>query len=173
MSGVILGIYGFQRTGKSLLAFLLAEKQYKRGCKVYTNQKVEGFQTIESLEQIELNYKPKVLWLDEAYYFLDSRSWNDNKKSTLFFNSIGKLNIMLILTAINPGEVDIRLRRQHHYLIFCKADSTNIYYRLFNNSNYKYRDFTLKKEKSLYDKLRYDTLYIPKYVECRLDVFEN
>lgn len=174
MSGVIIGMFGYQRSGKSLLAYLISEYYRKRDCIVYTNQKVDDFITINSLEDIEINSKPKVLWLDEAQYFLDSREWKSNVSgSTLFFNSIGKLNILLLITGIHPGEIDLRLRRQLHYIVFVKSDLRYIYYRVYNNQNYNYKDFLIKKDENLFKMLRYDTNYIPGYVDINLEKFNR
>lgn len=174
MPGLLVGIFGFQRSGKSLLAYLISEYYRKKGCIVYTNQKVDNFVTINSLEDIEINVNPKILWLDEAQYFLDSREWKNNVSgTTLFFNSIGKLNILLLLTGIHPGEIDLRLRRQMHYIIFTKSDLRYIYYRVYNNQNYNYKDFLIKKDEDLFKMLRYDTNYIPDYVEVSFDKFNR
>lgn len=173
MSGSIIGLYGLQRSGKSLLAYFISEMYHRQGVKVYTNQIAEGFITIEKLTDIPTNTDPKVLWLDEAYYFLDSRNFGDNKTSTLFFNSVGKMNILLLLTGIHPGEVDLRLRRQHKFIVFVKSDLKFIYYRIYNNQNLEYKDLTLRKEKSLFENVKYDTNYIPGYVDCNLNEFNE
>ena len=102
MPGLIVGAYGYQRSGKTLIAFLLAEKYYKLGIPVYTNMLVDGYIHIEKLDDIPVNNTPKVLLLDEVQYFLDSRTWNDNQESSIFFNSICKMNVLLLLTTFHP-----------------------------------------------------------------------
>ena len=173
MAGIIIGAYGYQRSGKSLITHLIAEKYYKMGIKVYSNVIVKGYKLIERLDDIPINNEPKILWLDEVQYFLDSRTWQDNKDSSIFFNSIGKLNIMLLLTTIHPDMVEKRLRQQHNYVIIVKSDSKNIYYRVKDNVRNVYKDFVLIKNKELFDKVRYDSRQVPNYVDCNLKRFNE
>lgn len=171
MPGLIVGCYGYQRSGKTLMAFLLAEKYYKLGVPVYTNMIVTGYQKITALDDIPVNNNPKVLLLDEVQYFLDSRTWGDNQESSIFFNSIGKMNILLLLTTIHPDMVEKRLRQQHNYVVLVKSDANYIYYRVKDNVRSIYKDYTLKKCPELFEKLRYDTNQVPGYVKCNLKQF--
>lgn len=171
MSGLIVGLYGFQRSGKTLLAFLLAEGYFKRGIPVYTNMDVPGYTHIESISELPLSYEPKVLLLDEAYFFLDSRMWQDNTAASIFFNTIGKQNILLILTAIEPGMIEGRLRRQHNYLFLVKADKNLIYYKCFNVVKREFKVFTLIKNESLFSQCRYNTKQVPDFVDFQLTDF--
>lgn len=174
MAGLICGFYGFQRSGKTLLAYLLSDFYSKQlGIKVYTNMSCSDFITISSLQDIPLDYKPKILLLDEAYYFLDSRSWKDNTDSSIFFNTIGKQNILLFLTAINPEMVDKRLREQHNYMFFVKGDNENIYYKLLDVQRNKSNYFTIAKNEKLFDRLKYDTLQVPDYVNTDFSFLKN
>lgn len=173
MPGLIVGAYGYQRSGKTLIAFLLAEKYYKLGIPVYTNMLVDGYIHIEKLDDIPVNNTPKVLLLDEVQYFLDSRTWNDNQESSIFFNSIGKMNVLLLLTTIHPEMVEKRLRQQHNYVILVKSDPNFIYYRIKDNVRGTYKDFTLKKGPELFCQVRYDTNQVPSYVHCNLKKFNE
>jgi hypothetical protein len=172
MPGCISGFYGFQRSGKTLMAYLIAENMHNNlSVPVYSNMEVPGWITIEALTDIPLNYKPKVLLLDETYYFMDSRSWQDNKESSIFFNTIGKQQICLMLTAIDPGEVEIRLRRQHNFMYIVKSDELNIYYRVIDVQRNKLKDFSIKKTPEFFAKLKYDTNQVPGYVDCNIKNF--
>lgn len=171
MAGIIVGAYGFQRSGKSLVSFLMAEHYYKKGIPVYTNVHVEGYNKIERLDDIPFNTSPKVLWLDEVQYYLDSRNWQNNTQSSIFFNTIGKMNILLLLTTIHPDMVEIRLRRQHNFVFLVKSDSKNIYYRLIDNVRGNKKDFMIKKTEKLFEKVRYNSELVPDYVDCDLKRF--
>lgn len=171
MAGIIIGAYGFQRSGKSLISFLLAERYYKMGYPVYTNVDCEGYNKIESLDDLPFNNDPKVLWLDEIQFYLDSRKWMDNTESSAFFNTIGKQNILLLLTTIHPDMIDIRLRRQHNYVFLVKSDTKNIYYRLLDNVRRYTVDFTIEKNEKLFRQVRYDSRLVPDIVDCNLEKF--
>lgn len=171
MSGIIIGAYGFQRSGKSLISFLLAERYYKMGYPVYTNVDCEGYNKIERLDDLPFNNEPKVLWLDEIQFYLDSRKWMDNTESSAFFNTIGKQNVLLLLTTIHPDMIDIRLRRQHNYVFLVKSDSRQIYYRLLDNVRRMTIDISLEKSEKLFSTVRYDSRLVPDMVDCNLNRF--
>lgn len=171
MAGLIVGLYGFQRSGKTLLAFLLAEQYFNQDVPVYTNMDVPGYIHIDSISDLPLSYEPKVLLLDEAYFFLDSRMWQDNTAASIFFNTIGKQNILLILTAIEPGMIEGRLRRQHNYIFLVKSDNKMIYYKCFNVVRRQFKLFSLTKNETLFSKCRYNTKQVPDFVDFQLTDF--
>lgn len=173
MSGIIVGSFGYQRSGKTLISYLLADSFFKKGMNVYTNMTVPHFINISALTDIPFDNEPKVLLLDECYYFMDSRNWKNNTDSSIFFNTIGKQNILLLLTAISPDMIELRLREQMNYFILVKSDSNFIYYKMFDVQRNKTQIFTVKKDASLYENLKYDTLQVPDYVDCSLKDFRN
>lgn len=173
MAGIIIGAYGFQRSGKTLLAYMIAEGYRKKGCKVYTNMNTSNFINIKSLNDIPFDYKPKVLLLDEVYYFLDSRTWKNNTESSIFFNTIGKQNILLILTAISPDMIEKRLREQHNYMYLVKSDKDNIYYKMIDIQRRKSKIFTLRKSEELFKKLNYDTKQVPDFIDINIKDFNK
>lgn len=171
MAGIIVGAYGYQRSGKTLIAYMMADEYYRMGCEVYSNMEVEGWNKINSLTDIPFNYKPKVLLLDEVYYFMDSRNWKNNTDASIFFNTIGKQNILLLLTAISPDMVEMRLRDQHNYMYLVKSDKNFIYYKLLDVVRRREREFMLPKNDELFKRLRYNTNQIPDLVDCSLKDF--
>jgi hypothetical protein len=173
MAGIIVGFYGYQRSGKTLMAFLKAEEYRKQGCSVYSNMTVPNWTKIDSLMDIPFDFKPKVLVLDEAYYFLDSRNWHKNTNASIFFNTIGKQNILLIITAVNVETVELRLRQQHNYMYIVKADKSNIYYKMFDVVRNKSKVFTLRKCDDLFKMCTYDTQQIPDMIDTSLDKFAD
>lgn len=166
MAGLIVGFFGFQRSGKTLLAYKISDSYYRNGIKVYTNMEVEGFIKIKSLAEIPNDYTPKVLLLDEIYYFLDSRMWQNNTEATLFLNTLGKRNIMLLMTAINPGMIELRLREQMNYVFICKGDDKKITYKVIDVIRNKSNIVTVEKNAELFENVRYNTLQVPDFVDC-------
>lgn len=174
MSGMICACVGFQRSGKSLLAYLLSEYFRTSGdINVYTNITAEGFVTIESLNDIPLDYLPKVLYLDEAYYFLDSRNWKNNTDASIFFNTIAKQNICLLLTTINMDMLEKRIREQLNYLIIAKPFGNQICYRIHDIQRQRYRDFCLEKTPELFSSVKYNTLQIPDWIDVNIKDFRK
>jgi AAA+ superfamily predicted ATPase len=172
MAGLICGFYGYQRSGKTLLAYLIAKKYHSLGIPVYTNMETDEFKKIESLTEIPLNTDHKVLLLDEVYSFMDSRNWQDVKGNTsLFFNTIGKQNILLLMTAIIPSMIESRLRQQHNYMIIAKGSEKNIQYKIVDVQRNISSMFVLEKTKQLFKNLNYNTLQVPDLVDCNLKDF--
>ena len=128
MAGCIMGAYGYQRSGKTMLMYLKAEQYRKMGCKVYSNMIVPEWNKIERLVDLPFDFEPKVLLLYEAYFFLDSREFQDNTKATIFFNTIGKTNTLLMVTAVDPMTIEKRLRNQHNFMFIAKKDNRYINY---------------------------------------------
>ncbi|MEM0173432.1 MAG: hypothetical protein QXI16_02880 [Sulfolobaceae archaeon] len=172
MSGCIIGNFGFQRSGKTLLAYLIAEGYRKsENIPVYSNMTVKDWIKIKSLTDLPFNHEPKILLLDEAYYFMDSRNWQDNTDATIFFNTIGKQNILLIITAISPDMIEKRLRNQMNYVYLVKSDKDFIYYRVLDSVRQKAKDFSVRKCDELFNSLTYDTKQVPDVVDCTLKNF--
>lgn len=170
MAGLILGCYGFQRSGKTFIAALISEMlRSKYNFPVYTNMNSKNFIHITSLNEIPLDKKPKVLLIDEAYMSLDSRDWIKNSGITKFFNTIGKQNILLILTAPFPDMIEMRVRRQHNYVIFAKGSARSMTYKLIDMQRQKERIFTIPKSKEIFNMVEYDTLDFPDAIEMKFN----
>lgn len=171
MAGLICGFYGYQRSGKTLLATMIAESYRRKGVKVYTNMDVAGFVKIKSLNELPDNKEPKVLLLDEAYYFLDSRSWEKNTKSSIFFNTLGKQNVLFLFTAISPDMIDMRIRKQQNYVFIAKGNDKAITYKVLDIQRQRKRLFVMPKTEDVFNFVQYRTLEVPDYVDCNFDKF--
>jgi len=173
MPGIIVGSFGFQRSGKTLMAYLLADSFRKKGVEVYSNMDVPQWVKITALTDLPFNSDAKVLLLDEAYYFMDSRNWSDNTSSTIFFNTIGKQNICLILTAPFPDMIEKRLRDQMNYVYMVKGDQRRIHYKIIDAQRQKTKVFSIEKTQELFNSLEYDSNQVPDIVDCSLKDFKE
>ncbi len=171
MAGLICGFYGFQRSGKTLLATMIAESYRRKGVNVYTNMDVERFIKIKSLIDLPDNKEPKVLLLDEAYYFLDSRSWEKNTKASIFFNTLGKQNVLFLFTAISPDMIDMRIRKQQNYVFIAKGSEKAISYKVLDIQRQRMRIFVMPKTEDVFKYVQYQTLEVPDYVDCNFDKY--
>ncbi len=171
MPGCIVGSYGYQRSGKTLLMYLKAEQYKQRGCEIYSNMIVPGWNKIEALTDLPFDFKPKVLLLDEIYFYLDSREFQDNTKATIFFNTLGKTNTLLMVTAVDPGTIEKRIRNQHAYMFIAKKNNNIIHYKCMDVVRQKTQIIRIKADEELYSKLKYDHQQIPDMVDCKLDGF--
>lgn len=167
MAGKIVGFFGFQRSGKTLLASILAE--YLRtsyGIPVYTNMSVEGWTTIRSISEIPFNYESKIVLLDEIYFSLDSRAWKDNATSSIFLNTIGKQEILFLYTAISPDMVEMRLRDQTELIFIAKnIKSDYIEYMVIDTYRKSSNFITLKKNDEIFNYVKYNTKQVPGLVK--------
>lgn len=174
MAGLICGFFGYQRSGKTLLAYLIASSLHDdMKMDVYTNMKVSGWITIKSLSEIPLDYKPKVLLLDECYYFLDSRNWSDNTSASIFINTIGKQNILLLYSSISPEMIDKRLREQSNYVFMAKKSNGYISYKLIDCIRNKSKILRLDTKTFDWSKVKYNTLEVPDYIEVKFKTFNR
>ena len=171
MAGKIVGFYGFQRSGKTLLASILAE--YLRtgyGIPVYTNMSVEGWTTIRSISEIPFNFESKIVLLDEIYFSLDSRAWKDNATSSIFLNTIGKQEILFLYTAISPDMVEMRLRDQTELIFIAKnIKSDYIEYMVIDTYRKSSNNILLKKNDNVFNYVKYDTKQVPGIVKFDID----
>jgi hypothetical protein len=164
MPGLILGIMGKQRSGKTLIAYKLV-KYLKQSLDipVYTNiRSVEdGFHWINSLEDFPLDLSPKILFIDEVYNGTDAQDYKKLKDISIFLNTIGKQNCLFVYTTIAPEMVYNRLRNQTQIAISVNSDDKSIFYRWVDFSRNVVHDFQVQKSKELFQDVRYDTSFIP------------
>ncbi|NTV91479.1 MAG: hypothetical protein HGA22_14155 [Clostridiales bacterium] len=175
MAGIIVGYQGYQRSGKTLKAYMDAERYRNQGCKVYSNMTVNlpGWIKISSLSDVPFDYSPKVLLLDEVYSFLDSRNWSNFEDATIFFNTIGKQNIALLFTLVSLDELEKRVRGKMNFFYMVKSDEQVIHYKVIDVVRRKSQEFSLNKSPELFAKLHYDTNQVPDLVDCSLKDFRR
>lgn len=171
MAGKIVGFFGFQRSGKTLLASILAEylrRDYE--IPVYTNMSVENWTTIYAISEIPFDFKQKVVLVDELYFSLDSRTWKDNTSSSIFLNTIGKQDILFLYTAISPDMVEMRLREQTELIFIAKNISSEyIEYLVIDTYRKTSNKFLLKKTNQTFEYVKYNTLQVPSMIKFDID----
>lgn len=172
MSGSICLFSGLQRSGKTFLAALIAtEYNNKYNIPVYTNMEMPDFNVIERLSEVPIDKKPKILLLDELHFYLNSRNFKNQADFIYFLNTICKRNILLLGTCIHPDMIDKNLRIQINYFVLCKADSQMLHYKFYDVQNLTEKLFSLKKDRSLFEKVSYDTLEIPNMFKFDIDKY--
>jgi RecA/RadA recombinase len=169
MPGAILGIYGKQRSGKTLIAYKIAQSLQNK-CKdagydlrVYTNLYTtdSGFTYVRSIDELPLDLSPKIVLLDEVYNGLDAQDYRKLKNISIFLNTIGKQNCLLIFTSIDANMVYNRLRTQSNAVILAKGDKKRIHYKFINLNTMHANDFVCIKNDELFKNVNYDTQFIP------------
>lgn len=170
MAGKIIGCYGYQRQGKTLFAVYLALKLKELyGLEVYTNMSIPNCITVDNINSIPFDYKPKVFLVDEIYFSLDSRNWKDNTSCSIFINTIGKQNILFIYTAISPDMVEMRIRKQTEYMFFAKKHKTYIEYGVLDCYRNQMQNISLPLDDKLFSYCTYDTTQVPYLVDFNID----
>lgn len=162
MAGSIVLFSGLQRSGKTFLAALIATYYNKKyDIPVFTNMGIDKFKRIRYLTDMPIDKKPKVLLLDEAHFYLNSRNFKSQADFIYFLNTICKRNILLLATAINADMIDKNLRIQLNYYVLCKKDNNNLHYRIFDLQSQISKDLSLKREENLFNQVNYDSTEIP------------
>lgn len=169
MPGAILGVYGKQRSGKTLIAYKIAkalqEKCLASGYKlrVYTNLYTtdDNFIYVSSMDELPLDLSPKIVLIDEVYNGLDAQDFRKLKNISIFLNTIGKQNCLFIYTSIEASMVYNRLRCQSNAVILAKGDKKRIHYKLINMNSMSAFDFTVEKNAEFFKNVNYDTQFIP------------
>lgn len=169
MPGAVLGVYGKQRSGKTLIAYKIACALQDR-CKeagydlrVYTNLYTTdvGFTYVRSIDELPLDLSPKIVLIDEVYNGLDAQDYRKLKNISIFLNTIGKQNCLFIYTSIEASMVYNRLRTQSNAVILAKGDRQRIHYKYINMNTMSARDFMCIKNAQLFKNVNYDTQFIP------------
>ena len=165
MPGAVLGVYGKQRSGKTLIAYKIAralqDKSKKAGydLRVYTNLYTtdSGFTYVKSIDELPLDLEPKIILIDEVYNGLDAQDYRKLKNISIFLNTIGKQNCLFIYTSIEASMVYNRLRTQSNGVILAKGDRQRIHYKYINMNTMKAVDFMCIKNAQLFKNVNYDT----------------
>lgn len=178
MPGAILGVYGQQRSGKTLVAYKIVKgmcniaKSYGKELRVYTNlycPKDTNWKYINSMDELPLDLEPKVVLIDEIYNGCDAQDYRKLKDISIFINTIGKQNCLFVFTSIDASMVYNRLRNQMSICVLVKANSTHIHYKFVYMSSGREVDFVVEKNPRLFENVFYDTDFIPPDFNWKMD----
>ena len=169
MPGAVLGVYGKQRSGKTLIAYKIVRalqdecKEAGYDLRIYTNLYTTdaGFTYVRSIDELPLDLNPKIVLIDEVYNGLDAQDYRKLKSISIFLNTIGKQNCLFIYTSIEASMVYNRLRTQSNAVILAKGDRQRIHYKYINMNTMKAVDFMCIKNAQLFKNVNYDTQFIP------------
>lgn len=170
MPGAIMGIYGQQRSGKTLIAYKLVKAMCaladRQGIqlRVYTNlycPKDANWKYVNSIDELPLDLSPKVVLIDEIYNGCDAQDYRKLKDISIFINTIGKQNCLFVFTSIDAQMVYNRIRNQMSICVLVKASVTHIHYKFLYMSTGKEVDYVLRKDPELFQDVNYDTDFIP------------
>lgn len=170
MPGTILGVYGPQRSGKTLIAYkitkALQQQCAKKGeyLRVYTNlycPEDENFTFVNSINDLPLDLEPKIVLIDEIYNGCDAQDYRRLKDISIFINTLGKQNCLFIFTSIDAQMVYNRIRNQMRSVILVKGSERHIHYKIIDMSSGHDIDFVVEKDAKLFEDVKYDTSFIP------------
>ena len=182
MPGMILGVYGKQRSGKTLFSYLICkaikkwyEKETKTTLRFYSNiwAPDDDIIYVSSVDDLPLDLEPKIVLLDEIYNGTDAQNYKTLSEISIYINTIGKQNCFFIFTSIDPSEVYNRIRNQMRFVVFVRSDDKNIYYRITDLDNGKFKDFTLCKTEEFFTSVKYDTNFIPVKFDWNMKRWKN
>jgi len=164
MAGTIIGVFGKQRSGKTLFSYKLVKLlSGMYGIPVYTNiySPLDDFYYINSLRDFPLDLQPKIFLLDEIYNGTDAQDYKKLKEISIFINTLGKQNCLFVYTSIEPSMVYNRVRNQTQLAVCVKSNETHIFYKLFNMQTDSACVYSVPKNEALYKNVCYDTNFIP------------
>ncbi|MDD3253691.1 MAG: hypothetical protein PHV18_14160 [Lachnospiraceae bacterium] len=176
MAGTILGVFGKQRSGKTLFAYKVVKFfASELDIPVYTNiySPNDGFYWINSISDFPLDLEPKILFIDEVYNGTDSQDYRRLKEVSIFLNTLGKQNCLFVYTSIDSSMVYNRLRNQTQYAVLVNSDTQCIYYRWTDISRAYSRDFQVIKCPELFKNVSYDTNFIPLDFDWCMDAWKE
>lgn len=169
MPGSIVGVFGKQRSGKTLFAYKLCraflDQAHKNGesLRCYTNLfcSDDDFIYIKSISEIPLDLDNKIILIDEIYNGCDSQDYKQLKEISIFVNTIGKQNCLFIFTSIDASMVYNRIRKQMSLCVLVKGTKDKIFYKLINLDSGSESTFSINKSPKFFSNVRYDTNFIP------------
>lgn len=185
MPGGIIGIYGAQRSGKTLVSYLISQYIYDyyqqevgEKIRIYTNLFVRPNDDIEmtyvnSISDIPLDMKPKIIILDEIYNGTDANDYRKLKDISIFINTIGKQNALLLYTSIDDSMVYNRIRNQCNLIILVKKNNDDIFYRTVDPNTLAVKDYKVRKSPELFKRVHYDTNFIPLIFDWKMDTWQG
>lgn len=178
MPGSIVGLVGKQRSGKTLMGYLLAKALYQTAkrsgylLRCYSNlySPDDDFMTyISSISDIPLDLEPKIVLIDEIYNGCDAQDYKKLKDISIFLNTIGKQNCLFLYTTIEAGMVYNRFRNQTNTFILVKKTGDVVQYRFFYPDTGTYKDLQLELSPELFSGVHYDTNFIPVVFDWKMD----
>ena len=170
MPGTILGVYGPQRSGKTLISYKITKALYEQSVKVgeplrvYTNlycPEDKDFQFVNSIDELPLDLDPKIVLIDEIYNGCDAQDYRKLKDISIFINTLGKQNCLFIFTSIDAQMVYNRIRNQMHTVILVKGSEHHIHYKIIDMTSGHDVDYVVEKDAKLFKDVNYDTAFIP------------
>lgn len=169
MPGTIMGIYGAQRSGKTLIAYKLvkalcnAAKQQGNNLRVYTNLYCpeDNWTYVNSLDELPLDLEPKIVLIDEIYNGCDAQDYRKLKDISIFINTLGKQNCLFVFTSIDANMVYNRIRNQMSVCVLVKSTGKHIHYKFLNVNTGTASDYVVEKDAKLFEDVLYDTDFIP------------
>lgn len=181
MPGAIIGIYGQQRSGKTLISYKIAKgfKDYGKSLgidiPVYTNLYTtdEDFIYTDKCSDFPLDLKPKIFLIDEIYNGCDAQDFRKLKEISIFINTIGKQNALLLYTSIEASMVYNRLRNQTNIVILAKGNKTLIKYAILDMKSQSIKEQTVLKDENLFKDVNYDTNFIPVDFDWSMDAWNE
>lgn len=181
MPGAMIGIFGKQRSGKTLWAYRfcksLLDAAQRDGyylpvySNLYTSDK--RFTYINSLDYIPLNLDPKVVLIDEIYNGCDAQDYKKLKDISIFINTLGKQNCLFLFTSIDASMVYNRIRNQMNAVVFVKGTADTIFYKMILLDTMKEFDYSVPKTTELFQSIDYDTNFIPPIFNWSMDSWNS
>lgn len=184
MPGGIIGIYGAQRSGKTLVSYLIAQhlydyylSEFKKPIRIYTNLFVRPNDDIKmtyvnSISDLPLDMEPKIIILDEIYNGTDANDFRKLKDISIFINTIGKQNALLLYTSIDDSMVYNRIRNQCNLILLVKKRDKSIFYRAIEPNTLSIKDYKVKICPELFSRVHYDTNFIPLMFDWKMDTWQ-
>lgn len=164
-----LGLFGQQGSGKTILGMLLCRQlqDLYPDIIIYTNVNCtgNGINVISDFSEMPLSREiPKILFIDEAMFTLDSR--NSSSKQNVTFTKLHaflrKANVVLTIFATHRyGLLDVRVREQLDMVITARKNLDMFEYLAIDITTGEENYFVLPKTQSLYDYANYDTYDFP------------
>jgi hypothetical protein len=87
------------------------------------------------------NAKQGILALDELHLTMDSRLWTNNVSLSHFITQSRKKELLVIYTTQHIGQVDLRIRQNTDFLIYCERKKQKF---IWNVLDYQYNDLIRK-----------------------------
>jgi len=175
MAGIIIGAQGYQRSGKTLLMYMITKKLSDLyNLPVYSNimSPKDNFNYINSLDELPFNFEPKILFIDEIYNGADAQDWKKLKEISILINTLGKQNVLFLFTTISFDMIYNRIRNQMQVAINVKATQKFISYQWINMNKQSIDEFSILKSQKLFNSLNYDTNFVPFDFDFTMGTFK-